>query len=139
MTLALRYATHLLIAIAIGLAGYAAVQHLSATHYRNLYDDLVRDNYRAQYDAVMAARKLEDENNAKIKTAMATRDAALERLRIASRSSHLPDSTTTTGRTGAICFDAAGYNAALEQGAGLAGEGEIAVINSRALLAAWPR
>ena len=139
MTLALRYATHILIAIAIGLAGYAATQHLSATHYRNLYEDLARDTARLANDAAIAAKAKEDKDAETIKTAMAGRAAALERLRVASRSSHLPDSTATAGRTGAICFDAAGYNAALEQGTGLAGEGETAVINSRALLAAWPR
>jgi hypothetical protein len=90
------------------------------------------------------AKRKETENADRIKTAVSERDRAIKRLsdERAGRSV-VPFTPPDPGGGGKVCYDRAAFESALqrfaERTAELIDEGDRALIDSKALLDAWPR
>jgi hypothetical protein len=109
------------------------------------------DTFKAQVEAVgqqAIARNKEIERGYKQKmdSAVAGRADALKRLQLAQAragGSVLPSNTGAAKDDSRICFDRAKLDGALQrfigEAAGIAQGGDIAVIDARALIQAWPR
>lgn len=133
------------IPIAILTATTAYYKHEATYNHEQLI------TYKATVEALGQAQaqasKQKDAEHAKtIANAVTDRDLALKRLRESEtnrRSSYLSVVPAAPAGSGAICFEPAGLNAAIDRFrgdvAGIAESGTKAQIDARALIQAWPR
>jgi len=107
-------------------------------------------NFKVQLAAATAKAEIEKaqkekDNAERINHAIASRDSAISRLRnqVRSSSSFVPRDTGAATASGAVCYDAAGLNAAIQRlDSGvqeIAGSGAEAVINLLSILQSWPK
>lgn len=111
------------------------------------------DTFKAQVEAVgqqaiARAKEKELENANRINAAITRRDVELARLRVLVQQTRaggsvLPSNTGAAKDDNRICFDRTKLDGALQrfigEAAGIAQGGDIAVIDARALIQAWPR
>lgn len=135
------------IAVAVGvwaLATYALYERGNAAIAR--LDAFTAQIEAAGQQAIARNKEIERGYRKKMDAAIAGRADALKRLQLAQASaggSVLPSNTGAAKDDSRICFDRAKLDGALQrfigEAAGIAQGGDIAVIDARALIQAWPK
>ena len=130
------------------LAGYAQYWKSEARAYKDQLTVFTAQVESIGKQAIERNRRIEDANKSRIDVAIANRDASIARLRLLvqqanTRTSVLPSTAGTAQDPSRVCFDKAKLDESLKQfigsAAGIAQEGDSAIIDNKAWLSSWPK